>query len=533
VRICVAWFRFGLNGSIGRFLRMARALAPFGAEVDFLSLTGETGSDWPELEGRVLGPADVGSRTWDAVMVPGAGNPADPLELLAGLRQPRYGRRIQHVLNDTSRKARFLEVNRILDPDVVVFNNGHWSPRDYRTFSAKAFRTVPGAVDVRRFRPDPGKTRPAREGRWTIGANARKNLEPVLVAMDELPADHVLALFGEIPGEHAAHADALLRAGRLVPRGPLHGDRLVEFYRGLDVMVSPETAAGWCNPAAEAMACGVPCVVSRAGTIDFVEPGRDAVVLEAVDGPTIAREIAALVASPERMRRIARRATDRMVAFDWSEWSARLLEIVREPLAPSYFRIPELGLHGKWEPETRLEGLEPILAEGPGASVLDLGAAEGIVALEMARHGAARIHAFEKEANRVETGRRLLAAVPGLDLEFRPADLSDWDAFAEKHADVLDDDYDVVLYLGLHHHLPAETRRATLEAAMRRCRRWLAVRTPRAVAEADGLLAAIRDGGFRLETEGGETAENLGWLGIFRREEAPVPAGTAPREASR
>ncbi len=520
VRICVAWFQFSLNGSIGRFVRFARALAPFGHEVEFLSLTGQTDTDWPDFPGPVLGPRDVSGRNWDAVMVPGAGNPSNPLELLAGLKHERYGRRIQHVLNDTARIDRFREVNRILDPHVVAFNNGHWAPSDYRTFSASAFRRVPGAVDTRRFRPAPMRALPAREGRWTIGAFAKKNLAPVLDAVDRLSPEHVLHVFGTVPGELRPRVDTMIAAGRVVPRGTLHGDELVAFYRGLDVMITTETGAGWCNPAAEAMACGIPSIVSRHGTIDFVDPGCNAIVLESIDGETIAREIGGLTAAPDRMRELAGRATDSMGAFDWTEWSARTLGLVTEPISSAYYRIPELGLHGKWEPEIRLEGLTPLLEEADGASVLDLGSAEGIVSVELARRGASRVHAFEKEPDRVRVGGELLARSPGLESSVREADLSDWPQFECAHGDVLEDGYDIVLFLGLYHHLPKTKRLDALRGAMARSRKWLAVRTPPALARDDRLVDACEEAGFQLVGGGDGSAEgNLGWLGLFRRTE--------------
>ncbi len=98
-RIVVAWFRFTLNGSIGRFIHFARQVAPWGHEVDFLSLTGETTTDWPDFPGRVLTPAEAEGRTWDAVMVPGAGNANTPnrtmgwgiLDALAAVRARRPG----------------------------------------------------------------------------------------------------------------------------------------------------------------------------------------------------------------------------------------------------------------------------------------------------------------------------------------------------------------------------------------------------------------------------------------------------------
>jgi glycosyltransferase involved in cell wall biosynthesis len=528
-RLCVAWFRFSLNGSIARFVRFARTVAPFGHRVDFLSVTGETDTDWPDFPGPVLGPDDLGDRRWDAVLVPGAGNPADPLERLGRLRDPRFGRRIQHVLNDPTRRERFLAVNRILDPDVVVFNNGHWRPDDYRTFSAAAFRTVPGAVDTRLFRPAPGRPLPRDPGRWIVGAFAKKNLAPVLDALDRLPPAFRLRIFGTVPGELRDRVDAAMAAGRLVSTGERHGEDLVRFYRGLDLMVTTETEAGWCNAAAEAMAVGVPTLASRAGTIDFVVPDRNAVVLRSVDGETIAREIVALAANPGRLRRMAERATDSMRRWDWGEWSARNLEIAREPIAPAYYRVPELGLHGKWEPTVRLAGLEPVLEEAAGSRVLDLGAAEGLVSAEMARRGATRIHAFEKEPSRVAAGARLLADRPGLDAVFRPADLGDWDSFATAHADVLEEDYDIVLFLGLYHHLPKETRASVLDGAAARARKWLAVRTPPDLAEAEDLIARCERAGLRLRAEReGYAAGNLGWLGLFRREAATRPAAVPP-----
>src|SRR5512144_2236637 len=122
-RLLVAWFRFDSNGSIGRFVRFARAASALGHRVDFVSLTGETSTPWPGL--RVLAPSELEGR-YDAVMVPGAGNDADPLDLLAGLTDERFGRRVQHVLNDASRLDRFVRVNELLAPDLVVLNNSHW-----------------------------------------------------------------------------------------------------------------------------------------------------------------------------------------------------------------------------------------------------------------------------------------------------------------------------------------------------------------------------------------------------------------------
>ncbi|MBZ0270340.1 glycosyltransferase [bacterium] len=517
-RILVAWFRFSLNGSIGRFIHFARQVAPWGHEVDFLSLSGETTTDWPDFPGKVLTPDDVGGRSWDAVMVPGSGNPSDPIDLLATLRAPQYGLRVQHVLNDPSKRDRFQLVNRMLSPDIVVFNNGHWRPEDYRTFSADAFHTVVGAVDTNLFYPPPLKGLPCDGPRWRIGAFAKKNLLPVLDALELLPHDHVLHTFGTVPTELRCRVDAFIEEDRLVDHGSLFGDRLARFFGELDVMVTTETRGGWCNAAAEAMASGVPCVVSRAGTVDFAKPYETALVLDRVDGDSVAAAVRSLTDEPEAMRSLARAGARTMRSFGWNGYSRRLLDVIDHRPHASYYRIPELGLWGKWEPQTRLTGLHGLLKHSPGATVLDLGAAEGIISREFANRGASLVHGFELSPDRVLTADQLLRNSVVPEHAVRQADLSDWSTFEHDHRDLLREQYDVVLFLGLYHHLPHGRREESLRQALARCRKHFALRTPPDVSRDEDLVGVCERAGFRLVSEsGGDAGGNLGWLGIFRR----------------
>jgi len=517
-RIVVAWFRFARNGSIGRFLHFARQVAPWGYRVDFLSLTGDTGTDWPDFPGRVLTPADVEDRSWDAVMVPGAGHGRDPIERLAELRHERYGRRIQHVLDDPSGIDRAARVNALLDPHLVVFNSGRWTPEDYRPLSASAFHTVAGAVDTSLFTPLPLKTVPCDPPGWRIGAFAGNNPGPVLDALDELPRNHVLHTFGIIPGEHRERVDALLEAERLVDHGSLFGDRLARFFADLDVMVTTETRGGWCDPAAEAMASGVPCVVSPAGTVDFAIPGETAEVLEDLSGSTIARTVRSLTSDPPALRALARAGAAHLRRFDWNTYSQCLLDVIAAPLHEDYYRIPELGLYGKWDPRSRLTGLEGLLGESPGATVLDLGAAEGIIGREFANHGAELVHGFELSADRASMADEVLRDSLVPEHVVRQADLADWDAFETANGDVLRDSYDIVLFLGLYHHLPENGRRRSLQRALARSRRWFALRTPAEVSASDELVAACQAEGFHLVSEAnGREHADPGWLGVFRR----------------
>ena len=516
-RMLVAWFQFSRNGSIARFLEVARRLGAFGHCVEFVSLTGETTCDWADVSGRIRTLAELEGETFDAVMVPGAGNANDPLEKLAVLRDDRFGLRVQHVLNDPSRLDRFAKVNEILRPHRVVFNNSHWTPRDYRTLRAESFHTLAGAVDTKRFSPTPLRTFPREANTWTIGAFAAKNLTPVLEAMERLPGNVRLATCGEIAPGDAASASSLAANGRLVPWGHVYGHKYRSFYDAVDLVVTTETSAGWCNVAAEAMACGVPVIVTAAGTIDFARHEINALVIDTPAGPAIADAVQRMIAGPGLAARLAAGGAATMRAFDWDDYAARLLEITSLPRHGAYYRVPGLGLHGKWDPSTRLAGLDALLAVCDGTTLLDLGAAEGVVSAEFVRAGTRSVHGFELAKDRVDVAKKLLPPPHVV----RQADLSQWDRFATQHADVLADAYDIVLFLGLYHHLPAATRRDTLASALARTRKWFAVRTPAALARTEDVVGACREHGFHLASEH-VTAddESVGWLGIFEHEEA-------------
>jgi SAM-dependent methyltransferase len=184
-----------------------------------------------------------------------------------------------------------------------------------------------------------------------------------------------------------------------------------------------------------------------------------------------------------------------------------------------YSDAPEYGLHGKWPPEIRMSGLKHLSGACAGKSVLDLGAAEGLIARRFLQQGAALVHGFDIVPGRVAAARRICGDFPNG--AFWQADLSDWGSFRAACAGHLLARYDIVLYLGLHHHLSPTARGSTLAGAAAMSGDAFALRTPDACYGDDGVAGKLHGQGFQLaEEDRTDAGRALGPLRIFRRSEA-------------
>jgi hypothetical protein len=243
-RILVACEELILSGGMLRFERLGRALSAAEYELVYVCLADHPVAHWPSRF-PVLSFTECAAQRWHFVMVPGAGFSDQTIDRLARFRDPRFGRRIQHVLNDQSMKPRFLHVNRTFQPHLVIFNNLAWPPGTYTQFQAERFHTVLGAVDIDRFHPTDERPR-EQSGPIVLGGLANKNAEALVDALALLPDNVSLKLLG--------NADALLDARpdlRRMPRiervGVLFEDELPSFYRNIDIAVHTEMRGGWSN----------------------------------------------------------------------------------------------------------------------------------------------------------------------------------------------------------------------------------------------------------------------------------------------
>ena len=221
---------------------------------------------------------------------------------------------------------------------------------------AGQFTLIPNGVDLERFRP--GEAAEREPLRRELGLPA--DLPIVLfvgffshekrpdLAFDawtdtgaSAPAS-ALALVGrtqsayfEIDGSLAAtirrNAQALGCAGRLIMIE--HTNVIERFYRAADLLVLPSSREGLPNAVLEAMASGLPCVVSRlAGVTDsLVTDGVDGMLVEPGDRAGFARAMSALLRDAALRARIGAAARRTVSArFSLDEVAARYVALYGE-----------------------------------------------------------------------------------------------------------------------------------------------------------------------------------------------------------
>lgn len=133
-----------------------------------------------------------------------------------------------------------------------------------------------------------------------------------------------------------------------------------------------------------------------------------------------------------------------------------------------WFQVPGIRDVGDRTIAEQLIGLEGALAQCRGNTVLDLGCAEGCIAAEFAKAGAASVVGIEALSTHIEVAEKIRAALPpdvARVITFQVADLRD--VILQARADGAVRRYDIVLALGIIHKLrdPEQALRFAADSA--------------------------------------------------------------------
>lgn len=207
---------------------------------------------------------------------------------------------------------------------------------------------LPRGVDLSKFSPAA-----RRDGFWKeLGApegpviaylgrvSREKGLETLEAAFQRVLESHpdaVLAVIGDGPWRQSFR-ERLAHTGRAVFPGEIKGDLLATALASADLFAFPSTTDTFGNAVLEALACGVPAVVTdQGGPKEIVTDGVSGLVVPGDDPQAFAAALSSLLSDPEERARLSLGGTRR--AEDFRPEAARdsHLEFYRKVVAAPMF----------------------------------------------------------------------------------------------------------------------------------------------------------------------------------------------------
>lgn len=185
---------------------------------------------------------------------------------------------------------------------------------------------IPYAADTRRFAPRPGKRHDARcRFLFAGGITQRKGIKYLLEAWRKVRRPGwSLGLLGALPRERSAlepFRDAVEFLGRVG-----HAE-MPSAMAGADVFVFPSLFEGSAVVTYEALACGLPSIVTaESGSV--VRDGLDGFVVPAADADALAERMDRIGRDPALREAMSLAARGRAEGFDWPRYHASLLALV-------------------------------------------------------------------------------------------------------------------------------------------------------------------------------------------------------------
>ncbi len=321
LRLAVVLPSLGVFGGIRRFLELGEIWTRRGHAVALFLPAAPEARPWIPFTGPIHPLRELPRGSWDAVISP------DP-ELLLSSHAPGALRVYYSVLERAPSEARAIRA-----ADLVLANSS--GMLRYLARRGVPAENAVGGVNVEWFRPpapDPRTARRPGESRRVAVygrlSRKRKGTWVAARAVERASLDSgvpvALSLFDSPPA--GTEPPKLPRALRIPHRWVLDPSQreLADLYRSADLFVSAERRAGWCNTAAEAMACGTAVVCTRSGTEDFAV---DQVTASVVRWPwwwAIARAVAALLRDSEQRATLAARGRSRIQNYSWEHTADRV-----------------------------------------------------------------------------------------------------------------------------------------------------------------------------------------------------------------
>jgi glycosyl transferase family 1 len=316
----------GVFGGVNRFFELARCFGQLGVEAvvarpdQVLYPKGfEAGLSRRDFPGvKIANFSEVIEQDWDVVL---CGDFSSGIMQTMPLFKSKMN--VVYLLNGWQHRIYNLNQIRATHPDVIVANSSYAA----RHYADLAPTIVPGGIDLDKYLRQK-KGRSSEPGKFKVCLYAgqrkpRKRFEDGTIACEILKRRGIpveLHVFGDIdqeldvPFEYVSYAT-------------LDGRQVAELLNKMDLMICPEEDAGWSNPAAEAMACGLPLVCSEAGTLDFAIHEETALLVPNRQPHAIADAAERIYRDRELAEKLSQAGLVKIREFAWMTVARNLLDV--------------------------------------------------------------------------------------------------------------------------------------------------------------------------------------------------------------
>lgn len=206
------------------------------------------------------------------------------------------------------RKGRIMALKRALSLPFLKIANATWMQLYLSRELGVDAELLIGGVNRKVFRP------------VTIGRSA--GVFRVLCSGDprERKGTDTIRAAIEIVRRRHPSVELVTYHGKGIPQ-----ERMAEAYCSADLFVDAQWYAGWNNPVAEAMACGVPVVCTDIGGVaDFAFHEETAVLVPVGNAERLASAVLRMIADGDLRQRMRQNALRAVSKFDWEDSAKRL-----------------------------------------------------------------------------------------------------------------------------------------------------------------------------------------------------------------
>jgi glycosyltransferase involved in cell wall biosynthesis len=246
------------------------------------------------------------------------------LRELAGLHGPNHEFVPERVAQRVERELSFADL--VLVPSRFVANQ-----LLERGLSESRVAVIPYGVDLRAFSPDTGRTPNARVCCLYVGQVCHRKGIPVLLRAARALPDVQFVLTGPLV------TPSLLRG--LPPNArwmrPLPHADVAALMRKADIFVLPAVEDAYPLAALEAMASGVPVVVTdHVGTSEAIDPGLNGLVVPAGDHTALAGALRRLADDADLRSRMGAAGRSRVAGgHSWGQYATQVLSVIEGALS--------------------------------------------------------------------------------------------------------------------------------------------------------------------------------------------------------